>query len=98
MATTSDSTLDPLPWASAPWPRWHRDSASEVWWTLEMITGHSCGLKANAFGYWMPMLQSAPRDRGIIFSSDVSARGLDYPDVTAVIQARVESESRICGS
>merc|ERR1719281_2222891 len=28
---------------------------------------------------------------GIVFSSDVSARGLDYPDVTAVIQVGVPS-------
>merc|ERR1719277_1045373 len=30
-------------------------------------------------------------DRGIIFSSDVLARGLDMPDVTAVIQVGVPS-------
>jgi len=29
--------------------------------------------------------------RGVIFSSDVSARGLDYPDVTAVIQVGIPS-------
>lgn len=27
-------------------------------------------------------------DRGIMFSSDVSARGVDYPDVTLVVQVR----------
>ena len=27
--------------------------------------------------------------RGIMFSSDVTARGLDYPDVTLVLQVRV---------
>ena len=35
--------------------------------------------------------RGVPRERAVIFSSDVSARGLDYPDVTAVIQARAEA-------
>ena len=28
--------------------------------------------------------------RGIMFSSDVTARGMDYPDVTLVLQVRLD--------
>lgn len=30
--------------------------------------------------------------RGIMFSSDVTARGLDYPDVTLVLQVRMHTD------
>ena len=33
--------------------------------------------------------------RGIMFSSDVTARGLDYPDVTLVLQVNIVVEYRI---
>ena len=32
--------------------------------------------------------------RGIMFSSDVTARGLDYPDVTLVLQVRHRERER----
>lgn len=32
----------------------------------------------------------------IMFTSDVSARGMDYPDVTAVLQVRCAGVSAVC--